>query len=140
MMIVLDTNVVSEVIKTDPSAAVTGWLALERPSQVFTTAITHAELLYGIAKLPSGQRRSTLQAAIVRILTEVFAGRILPFDSHAAASYGWIYASRQAMGKPTSQFDAQIAAIAHSRGAALATRNTADFEHCGIKLLNPWTK
>ncbi len=137
-MIILDTNVISEVIKPDPSVAVTGWLARERPSDIFTTTITQAELLYGIELLPRGRHRSTLEAAITKILREVLLDRILPFDSDAAVAYSRIAASRRAMGRPISEPDAQIAAIAHSRGAALATRNTSDFEHCGIKVLNPW--
>jgi|ERR1700722_14418418 predicted nucleic acid-binding protein len=137
-MIVLDTNVLSEAVKPGPARAVLGWLALEPSFSLFTTAITQAELLYGVARMPKGRRQSELHAAITRILTELFAGRILPFDSDAAVSFGSIAASRRAMGRPISQWDAQIAAIAHSRGAALATRNVGDFEHCGIKVLNPW--
>jgi toxin FitB len=137
-MIVLDTNVLSEVIKTVPSAEVSGWLALQPPSVVYTTAITQAELLYGIELMPKGRRRSVLQAAVMRILTELFANRILPFDSEAAEAYSRIASSRRAMGRPMSEADARIAAIALSHGAALATRNTADFAHCGIKVLNPW--
>jgi predicted nucleic acid-binding protein len=137
-MIVLDTNVLSEVIKTVPSAEVSGWLALQPPSVVYTTAITQAELLYGIELMPKGRRRSVLQAAVMRILTELFASRILPFDSEAAEAYSRIASSRRAMGRPMSEADARIAAITLSHGAALATRNTADFAHCGIKVLNPW--
>jgi predicted nucleic acid-binding protein len=137
-MIVLDTNVVSEAIRVEPSAEVASWLALEPPSTLFTTAITQAELLYGIECLPKGRHRSALHAAVVGMLTQVFANRILPFDSEAAEIFGQIAASRRAMGRPISDADAQIAAIARSRGAALATRNTRDFERCGIKLLNPW--
>jgi predicted nucleic acid-binding protein len=137
-MVVLDTNVISEVIKSDPSAEVTSWLALERPSNIFTTAITQAELLYGTELMPLGRRRSALEAAITRILTEVFADRILPFDSDAAEAYARIAASRRAMGRPIAEADAWIAAIALSRGAVLATRNARDFDHCGIKVLNPW--
>jgi toxin FitB len=89
-MIVLDTNVISEVIKPDPSGEVTSWVAFERPSNIFTTTISQAELLYGIELMPKGRRRSMLQAAILRILTEVFADRILPFDSDAAEIYARI--------------------------------------------------
>lgn len=137
-MIVLDTNVISEVIRPDPSAEVTGWLARERSSNIFTTAITHAELLYGIELMPRGRRRFALEVAVTRILRELLVDRILPFDSDAAEMYARIAASRRVMGRPISEADAQIAAIVNSRGAALATRNTADFEHCGIKVLNPW--
>jgi len=137
-MIVLDTNVISEVIKPDPAVEVTSWLALERPAAVFTTAITQAELLYGIEIMPQGRRRSAFEAAITRILNEVLADRILPFDSDAAEAYSRMAAARRAMGRPISEADARIAAITLSRGASLATRNTRDFEHCGIKVVNPW--
>jgi len=112
-MIVLDTNVISEVIKPDPSAEVNAWLARERPINIFTTAITQAELLYGIELMPRGRRRSALEAAITRILRELFVDRIMPFDSDAAEAYARIAASRRAMGRPISEADAQIAAIAH---------------------------
>jgi len=138
-MIVLDTNVLSEAIKPDASERVLAWLAHQPRSNFFTTAITKAELLYGVEVMPKGQRRSALHAAITRILTQLLSDRILPFDSDAAEVYSRLAASRKAMGRPISEADAQIAAIAHSRGAALATRNTPDFEHCGIKVVNPWT-
>lgn len=137
-MIVLDTNVISEVVKPDPSAEVTAWLARERPSNIFTTAITEAELLYGIELMPRGRRRSALEAAIARILRELLVDRIMPFDSEAAEVYARITASRRAIGRPILEADAQIAAIVLSRGAVLATRNNRDFEHCGIKVVNPW--
>ena len=138
-MIVLDTNVLSEVITPQPSAAVLAWMLHELPSNLYTTSISQAELLYGVEVLPKGRRRSALHAAIVKMLAEDFIDRILPFDSDAAEAYSRIAASRRAMGRPISDADAQIAAIAHSRSAALATRNARDFEHCGIKVLNPWT-
>jgi predicted nucleic acid-binding protein len=137
-MIVLDTNVLSELTKTSPSAKVFGWLAAQPRSRVFTTAITQAEMLYGIELMQKGRRRTALLAEVQQMLRDDFAKRILPFDSQAAVSYGWMRASRQVMGRPISEADAQIAAIAHSRDATLATRNTPDFEHCGIKVLNPW--
>lgn len=137
-MIILDTNVLSELTRISPSAKVFTWMALQPPSSIFTTAITQAEMLYGVELMPKGRRRTALLAAVEQMLEEDFADHIMPFDGDAAVSFGWIYASRRVMGKPIFQADAQIAAIAHSRGAALATRNTADFEHCGIKLLNPW--
>jgi predicted nucleic acid-binding protein len=138
-MIVLDTNVLSELTKISPAKEVLGWMALQPAYRIFTTAITQAEMLYGIELLPEGKRRSALLAAVQQTLRREFADRILPFDSDAAVSCGWIRASRQARGRPISEADALIAAIAHSRGAALATRNTADFEHCGIKVVSPWS-
>ena len=138
-MIVLDTNVLSEVITPEPSARVLTWILRQPPSSPYTTSITQAELLYGVELLPKGRRRSELLAAIVKMLAEDFVDRILPFESDAAGDYSRIAASRRSMGRPISEADARIAAIAHSRGAALATRNTRDFEHCGIKVVNPWT-
>jgi len=137
-MIVLDTNVLSEVITPEPSARVLTWILRQPPSSPYTTSITQAELLYGVELLPKGRRRSELLAAIVKMLAEDFVDRILPFESDAAGDYSRIAASRRSMGRPISEADARIAAIAHSRGAALATRNTRDFEHCGIKVVNPW--
>jgi toxin FitB len=138
-MIVLDTNVLSELTRIAPSERVFEWVANQPRSITFTTAITQAEMLYGIELLPEGKRRTMLLAAVQQTLGVDFADRILPFDSYAAVSCGWIRASRHTIGRPISEADAQIAAIVHSRGGLLATRNTADFEHCGIKVLNPWT-
>lgn len=137
-MIVLDTNVLSESLKVEPSPVVAGWISLQPGSTVFTTSITQAELLFGIQCMPTGHRRSALNASIVRMLAQVFPGRILPFDSNAAEFYALIAAKRRGMGRPISEADAQIAAIALSHGAALASRNARDFEHCGIRIINPW--
>jgi predicted nucleic acid-binding protein len=138
-MIVLDTNVLSEVITPQPSPPVLAWILRELPSNLYTTSISQAELLYGVELLPKGRRRSALHAAVVKMLAEDFADRILPFDSDAAEDYSRIAAARRAMGRPISEADARIAAITVSRGARLATRNTRDFEHCGIKVVNPWS-
>jgi toxin FitB len=138
-MTVLDTNVLSEALKPEPFSEVARWLASQSRSSLFTTAVTKGELLYGVEVMPKGQRRSALHAAIVKILTQLLSDRILPFDSDAAEVYSRIAASRRAMGRPISEADARIAAITLSTGARLATRNDRDFEHCGIKVLNPWT-
>ena len=137
-MIVLDTNVLSEAMKPIPAAEVLRWLAAQPTSRLFTTTITQAEILYGLELLPKGKRRAALQSAVETIFEEDFANRVLPFDCDAARIFPQIAASRRALGHPIAQWDAQIAAIARSRGAALATRNTGDFEHCGVILLNPW--
>jgi toxin FitB len=137
-MIVLDTNVLSEVIRPEPSARVLSWILSEQPFSIYTTSVSQAELLYGVELMPQGRRRLAFDTAVKKMLAEDFADRILPFDSDAAEAYSRIAASRRAMGRPISEGDAQIAAIAHSRGAALATRNARDFEDCGIKVLNPW--
>jgi len=137
-VIILDTNVLSELLTPAPSVTVEAWLAEQPPTSVFITTVTEAEILYGLRLLPDGRRRRDLEAAIVPILREDFAGRILPFDSEAADAYAKLAAERRKAGRPISQFDAQIAAIARSRGAALATRNVADFEGTGIAIINPW--
>ena len=139
-MILLDTNVLSEALKPLPSPIVLRWLAAQEPSSVFTTSVTQAEVLYGIETLPPGKRRTRLLAAVEKMFAEEFEGRILPFDEDSARAFAGIVAARDAAGRPISQFDAMIAAIARSHRAAVATRNTADFQHCGIDLINPWTE
>ena|SRR5437762_1045171 len=138
-MIVLDTNALSEALKPSPSQSVLRWLAAQEPSAVFITTITQAEILYGIEVLPAGKRRMLLSAVIEKLFSEDFQGRILSFDEDSARVFAKIVTSREAAGRPISQFDAMIAAIARSRGAAVATRNTDDFQHCGIRVINPWT-
>jgi predicted nucleic acid-binding protein len=137
-MIVLDTNVLSETLRPTPSARVLEWMRSEPASALFTTAITEAEMLYGIALLPEGRRRGSLEAVVELIFTEDLAGRVLPFDSAAAREFADIAAGRRRTGQPISDADARIAAIARSRGAALATRNIADFTGCGLSLIDPW--
>jgi predicted nucleic acid-binding protein len=137
-MIVLDTNVLSELLAPSPSPAVVSWLSAQPAAAVFTTAVTEAEILYGLALLPDGRRRQALEAAVRPIFSEDLAGRVLAFDREAAASYAVIASRRRAIGRPISQFDAQIAAIAVSRGASIATRNVADFAETGAPVINPW--
>ena len=139
-MIILDTNVLSEALRPSPSDQVLRWLAAQEPSAVYITAITQAEVLYGIEILPAGKRRARLAAAVDKIFSEEFSGRILPFDQEAARLFPQIVAGREAAGRPISQFDALIAAISCSRRAAIATRNTDDFQGCGIRIVNPWVE
>jgi predicted nucleic acid-binding protein len=135
---ILDTNVVSEPMLASPSPIVQTWWSQQQPGALFITAVTVAEILYGIELLPQGKRRVALLAGAELMFGKVLAGRILPFDEEAARAFAAIAASRRRQGRPITDLDAQIAAIARSRNAALATRNTADFEDCGLRLLNPW--
>ena len=138
-MIIIDTNVISELLRPTPEPAVEAWLGEQDGLSIYLTAISEAELRYGVAIMTSGKRRDGLGIAIDRILRDDMAGRILPFDSAAARAYADIAASRRSAGKPISQADCQIAAIARAHNAPVATRNTPDFEGCGIDLINPWT-
>jgi predicted nucleic acid-binding protein len=138
-MIVLDTNVISEMMRAHPAPRVSAWFAANPAPSLFTTALTEAEILYGLSILAAGKRRNALLAAAAAIFAEDLGGRVLAFDSPAAAAYAEIAAARRRSGQPISQTDAQIAAVAKSRGAALATRNTRDFSGCGVALVNPWS-
>ena len=137
-MIVLDTNVVSELMKSAPEPAVMAWIDAIPGATVFLSAVTQAEILYGVALVPEGKRRDGLTRAARTAFETYFRGRILPFDSEAAEAFATLAAGRRQAGRPISQADAQIAAIARSRGAALATRNVPDFEGCGVEVINPW--
>lgn len=139
-MVILDTNVISELGRPDPNMGVIDWVAGSSPSDLHITAITEAELRYGIRILPSGRRREILLSRIERTLWRYFAGRVLPFDSNAARSYATVAAARRTAGQPISHADCQIAAIAHSAGAAIATRNVRDFEECGVEVIDPWSE
>lgn len=138
-MIILDTNVVSEGMKPIAAQSVMAWMAAQPRLDLFTTVITQAEILSGIEALPVGRRKHSLSAAAERLFDEHFRGSILTFDDHAAREFAKVFAIRKAAGKPISEFDGMIAAIARVHRATLATRNTGDFEHCGIRLVNPWT-
>jgi predicted nucleic acid-binding protein len=137
-VIILDTNTLSETLKPVPSSILLRWLASQDTVSIYTTAISQAEMLYGVEALPPGKRRQHLAKVVEEIFAEDFAGRVLPFDQESAREFAKIVARRKPAGRPISQFDAMIAAIARSRGGAVATRNTGDFEHCGIRLINPW--
>ena len=136
-MIILDTNVISEMTRPDPSDEVKDWF--DREENLYTTAITQAEMFYGLERMPKGRRRDELFERLAEMFNEVFIGRILSFDSEAAVCFAKVAAGRERLGRPIKEFDAQIAAIARSRGAAVATRNVGDFEHCGIQVIDPWT-
>ncbi len=137
-MVMIDTNIVSELMRAEPSAEVLSWMDEQTPRELFVTAVTEAEVRTGIALLPEGRRRRGLAEACERAFGSLFAGRVLPFDSDAARTYAEIAAARRVLGRPVSQADCQIAAIARSRGMAVATRNVRDFEDMGIDIFNPW--
>lgn len=137
-MILLDTNILSELMRPSPIIAVEEWLGAQMSASLFISAVTEAELRFGVALLADGKRRSRLTEELDKMLAEDFADRILPFDSAAAVAYARIASQRRKSGRPIAQADAQIAATAQSRGAALATRNVTDFAGCGVDLINPW--
>ncbi len=137
-MILLDTNVLSELMRQAPAPAVIRWVDRHPSAAVFISAVTRAEIELGIALLPDGKRKTGIMESAGRMFQE-FSGRCLPFDETAARHYGSIVATRTRAGLPISVEDAQIAAIALSGNLAVATRNTADFEKIeGLDLCNPW--
>jgi toxin FitB len=136
----LDTNVISELTKHHPDPRVDGFFRRQPPQTLFTASVCEAEIHYGLAQLPPGRRRNELAGRLVAFLATAFAGRILAFDSAAAAHYGPIRASRSAAGKPIAALDAMIAATACAYGVAVATRNAGDFAGCGVRVVDPWSE
>jgi predicted nucleic acid-binding protein len=137
-VIVLDTNVLSELMRPIPAEAVVRWVDDQVAGDLHLTAVTVAELLYGIARMPDGRRKHELSARIGVMLDEDFPGRVTAFDQVAAAHYADIVVSRERGGRPISMADAQIAAICRSHDASLATRNVRDFVDTGVTVLDPW--
>jgi len=137
-VIILDTNVISELARQIPDTGVLAWLDSLEISEVATTAVTAAELRYGVARLPDGHRKRELTVVIRQILAEDFYGRVLPLDERASIRYADVVTGREKIGRPIGVADAQIAAICRDSGATLATRNSADFEETGIELIDPW--
>ena len=125
-------------MRSEPAAAVFAWVAAQPRATLYTTSVTKAEILYGIAALPEGRRRAALAAAAAAMFAEDFAGRVLPFDEAAAVLYTEIVASRRRGGRPIEAFDAQIAATVRVAGAEFATRDVSGFAGCGVTLINPW--
>ncbi len=136
-MIVLDTNVVSELIRVAPSPTVEGWVRGRSAAELYTTSVTLAEIGYGIARLPEGRRRTLLEATAEEVFS-AFAKQVLAFDALAARQYGRIVDHRDRAGAPIEGIDAQIAAICRARNASLATGNPKDFEDTGIAVIDPW--
>ena len=136
-MIVADTNVVSELMRPSPSAAVRDWVSRQAAGELYTTAITVAEIRYGLERLAGGRRKDRLRAAADEVFA-AFSEYVLPFDAGAAVHYARIAWHRDKAGLPIGGFDAQIAAICHARGGALATRNVKDFLETGVLVIDPW--
>jgi toxin FitB len=137
-MIVLDTNVVSALIRQDTAPRVVAWVDEQHAAHLFITAVTAAELLYGLARLPEGRRKSTMAAKVHTLLDDYFAERVLPFGVSSAPHYAEIVSARESRGRPISAADAQIAAICRLNQAQIATRNIKDFTDTGVTLVNPW--
>ena len=139
MSVLLDTNVVSELIRKAPDPAVEAWAAGHALEELFFSVVGEAELRYGAAILPARRRRPTLVSDIEAMLRDAFEDRVLPFDSDAAREYAEIAAARRAAGRTVAPADCQIAALARSRGMAVATRNIRHFRDMGIEVVDPWT-
>lgn len=137
-MKVLDTNVLSELMRPKPDIRVVEWVDGQNGAELFISAITVAEILHGIARLPEGKRKLNLEHTAVDMFQQDFAERILPFGTRAAEHYANLVAASEASGRCVGMADAQIAAICKEHGAQLATRNIRVFETLGIALINPW--
>lgn len=137
-MILLDTNVISALMRPTIDAPVAAWLAAQPPETLYTASLCEAEIRYGIARLPPGQRRTDLEAAFTTFLAQGFGDRILVFDSACAVRSADIRVQREQAGRPIAFADAMIAGTAAAHGARVATRNVGDFAGCGVGIENPW--
>lgn len=137
-MIILDTNVISEVMRPQPNTQVMSWLKKYPVEELAITSISIAEISYGLKRLPVGRRRDSLQWRFQMFIDQGFSDRIFPFEERAAEIYADIIVDRKQQGKPIEVMDAMIASIALLKTATLATRNVSDFENCGLELVNPW--
>jgi toxin FitB len=138
-MFLLDTNILSAVMGTRPAPEVANWMTRQPADLLFTAAVCQAEILSGITVLPKGRRREALELAALAMFREDFAGRILPFDMDAAVIYAEFFVMRRSAGRPAAIADLMIASIARAHGASVVTRDTGDFEGCGLTLINPWS-
>jgi toxin FitB len=136
-MIILDTNVISEIMNVSPDPGGLAWMRAIPTDQLATTVVCIAEIEFGLSRLPIGRKQSRLKSNFESFVESGFSGRVFPFDHDAASIFGGLAARRLAIGRPFDPFDALIAAIAHSRGCTVATRNVSDFEEFGIEILNP---
>ncbi|MBI2719052.1 MAG: type II toxin-antitoxin system VapC family toxin [Rhizobiales bacterium] len=138
-MIILDTDIISELMRPEPDPRVVDWLRQRRVKDVFTTSVSEAELWFGVELLPVGKRRNDIAARLQATLDGDFSGRILDFDRRAAREFGRLHAAQRRSGRLSDLADAMIAAIASAKKFAVATRNMRDFAHAGVDLFNPWT-
>ncbi|MBK6648303.1 MAG: type II toxin-antitoxin system VapC family toxin [Betaproteobacteria bacterium] len=139
-MMVLDTNVVSELMRAAPESAVLNWLDAQPSSELWLTAVVAAELMFGVARLPEGGRKQQLAHNVAAMLEQDFAGQVLAYDLAAASIYAELVAQRERTGRPIAMADAQIAAICLAHGASLVTRNEKDFDGLGLMVINPWNR
>lgn len=137
-MFVLDTNVLSAIMGSQPVPEVAAWITAQPEEQLFTTTVCQAEILAGVEIMPDGRRRRGLETAAKAIFANVFDGRILPFDGKSAECYAEIFAARRRAGRPSATVDLMIASIARAHNATVVTRNTMDFEGSGLTIINPW--
>jgi hypothetical protein len=137
-MFILDTNILSAMMSLRPSLEVARWVDGQPEELLFTTSISQAEILSGLAIMEEGRRRRDLEVAATAIFTEEFEGRVLPFDMEAAVAYADIFAARRRAGRPTATLDLMIASVARSHGASVVTRDIGGFECCGVTLIDPW--
>jgi predicted nucleic acid-binding protein len=135
---ILDTNVLSAMMRLQLEPAVASWIAVQPADLLFTTSLSQAEILSGLAILPDGRRRRDLEVAARTMFLEDFDGRVLSFDMKAAAAYADIFVSRRRTARPTPPIDLMIASVARSHGASVVTRDASGFEDCGITVINPW--
>jgi hypothetical protein len=137
-MFLLDTNILSTMMSADTVPQVAAWISGQPAELLFTATVCQAEILSGLAIMPDGRRRSNLAAAARAMFAEDFEGRVLPFDMSAAAAYADMFAARRRAGRPVTMADLMIAAVARCHGASVVTRNVADFDECGVVIVNPW--
>jgi predicted nucleic acid-binding protein len=137
-MFILDTNILSAMMSTEPAPEVAAWVSGQPAELLFTVAVCQAEILSGLAIMSEGRRRLDLEAAAQAMFQDDFEGRVLPFDMAAAVAYADIFAARRRAGRPVATVDLMIASVARSQGACVVTRNVADFDECGVAIVNPW--
>ncbi len=137
-MILIDTNVISEIMRPAPDGVVVEWFNNQDSGALYVSSVTIGEIEYGLRILPDGRKRDALRERFAGFMAHAFATRVVPYDETAARVYGDLMGTRREMGRPLNVPDGQIAAIARTRGYALATRNIKDFRHCGTELIDPF--